>query len=134
MKALIVEDDFTSRTLLQGILKNYGDSHVAVDGGEAVTAVSQALEAGDPYHLICLDITMPGMDGQQALREIRRIERSHGLAPGQGARVLMTTASSDRNNVMTAFREEADGYILKPVDRARLHAYLREFDLLSDAA
>jgi two-component system chemotaxis response regulator CheY len=44
MKTLIVEDDFTSRLLLQEILKPYGPSHVAVNGREAVEAVRLALE------------------------------------------------------------------------------------------
>jgi two-component system chemotaxis response regulator CheY len=44
MKTLIVEDDFTSRLLLQEILKPYRPSHVAVNGREAVEAVRLALE------------------------------------------------------------------------------------------
>ena len=76
MKSLIVEDDFTSRLLLQEYLKVYGIPHIAVNGREAVEAVRLALEARDHYNLICLDIMMPEMDGQQALREIRALEEA----------------------------------------------------------
>ena len=44
MKTLIVEDDFTSRLLLQELLKSYGPSLIAVNGKEAVDAVRAALE------------------------------------------------------------------------------------------
>ena len=48
MKTLIVEDDFTSRLLLQEILKSYGVVHIAVNGKEAVHAVREAMEARRP--------------------------------------------------------------------------------------
>ena len=68
MKTLIVEDDFTSRLLLQEILKRYGAVHIAVNGREAVDAVRAAAESDESYDLICLDIMMPEMDGYQALK------------------------------------------------------------------
>jgi two-component system chemotaxis response regulator CheY len=54
MKTLIVEDDFTSRVLLQELLKSYGPSHIAVNGKEAIDAVRMSLEKEEPYDLICL--------------------------------------------------------------------------------
>ena len=49
MKTLIVEDDFTSRLLLQELLKHYGPAHIAVNGKEAVEAVRLALAASDQF-------------------------------------------------------------------------------------
>ena len=46
MKTLIVEDDFTSRLLLQASLSPYGECHIAVNGREAVEAFQSAREAG----------------------------------------------------------------------------------------
>lgn len=73
MKTLIVEDDFTSRLILQEILKLHGPAHIAVNGIEAVEAVRTALESGEPYDLVCMDIIMPKMGGQQALKHIRSL-------------------------------------------------------------
>ena len=64
MKALIVDDDFVSRLLLQKVLMAYGEAHIAVNGKEAVEAFTAALRLGSSYDVICLDIMMPEMDGQ----------------------------------------------------------------------
>ena len=74
-KQLLAEDDFTSRLLLQEILKLYGTPHIAVNGREAVEAVRAALKTHEPYDLICLDIMMPEMNGLQVLSEIRLMEK-----------------------------------------------------------
>lgn len=45
MKTLIVEDDFTSRVLLQALLASYGESHVAINGKEALKQIRDAEKA-----------------------------------------------------------------------------------------
>jgi two-component system chemotaxis response regulator CheY len=133
MKTLIVEDDFTSRLLLQGLLKTYGPSHIAVSGKEAVEAVRVALEAGDPYDLICLDIMMPEMDGQEALRQIRCQEEVRGILSSKGARIVMTTAVDDPKNVMSAYLSLCDAYLTKPIRKGLLMEELRRLKLIPDA-
>lgn len=130
MKVLITEDDFTSRLLMQELLQPYGLTHVAADGGEAIIAVRKSLEEKDPYDLICLDIMMPGLDGQETLVKIRELESASGLDLGRGAKVLMTTALHDKGNIMQAFREQCDGYLVKPIEAAKLIAYLEKFSLI----
>jgi two-component system chemotaxis response regulator CheY len=131
MKTLIVEDDFTSRLLLQEILKPYGPSHVAVNGREAVEAVRLALEANEPYDLICLDIMMPEMDGQAALKDIRAQEEARGILLSKGAKIMMTTALGDIRNVSAAFNSLCDGYLTKPIQKAKLLEELRTLKLIS---
>jgi two-component system chemotaxis response regulator CheY len=131
MKTLIVEDDFTSRLLLQEILRPYGPSHVAVNGREAVEAVRLALEANEPYDLICLDIMMPEMDGQAALKDIRAQEEARGILLSKGAKIMMTTALGDIRNVSAAFNSLCDGYLTKPIQKAKLLEELRTLKLIS---
>ncbi len=131
MRTLIVDDDFTSRFLMQELLVPYGVPHIAVNGREAVEATRAALTAGKSYDLICLDIMMPDMDGQAALKEIRRVEEKAGILSGDGAKVIMTTALHDGGNVRTAFREQCDGYLVKPIKKPKLLDTLRTFGLLA---
>ena len=130
MKTLIVEDDFTSRVLLQEILKRDGAVHIAVNGREAVEAVRTALDTSEPYDLICLDIMMPEMDGYEALKEIRTLEESRGTRSPDGARIFMTTALSGMKNVVQAFNASCDAYLLKPIEKAKLMERLQEFGLV----
>jgi two-component system, chemotaxis family, chemotaxis protein CheY len=130
MKTLIVEDDFTSRLLLQKILSPYGESHIAVNGKEAIEAFMVAWAEGRLYDLICLDIMMPEMDGQEVLKRIRNMEDLEGVLPGRGVKVIMTTALKDKENVFTAFNEQCDAYLIKPVDKANLLGKIREFGLI----
>jgi len=130
MKALIVEDDFLSRMLLQGLLKPYVLPDVAVNGKEAVEAVRIALENKEPYNLICMDIMMPEMDGQEALRHIRDLEKMAGILPTDGVKVIMITALDDKKNIMTAFREQCDTYLVKPLDKAKLVTTLESLKLI----
>jgi len=102
MKTLIVEDDFTSRLLLQEFLTTYGSVHIAVNGKEAVDAVCSALQANKPYDLIQMDIMMPEMDGHEALTQIRQIEAQNHLVDADQVRVIMVTALGDEGNVIFA--------------------------------
>src|SRR5664279_4841903 len=115
MKTLIVEDDFTSRLLLQELLKDYGPCFTAVTGVEAVLATKAALETDEPYDLICMDIMMPEMDGRAALKAIREQEESRGIRSTIGSKIVMTTALTDGPNVFGAFHELCDGYLFKPI-------------------
>ncbi|MDQ5985209.1 MAG: Transcriptional activator protein CzcR [Syntrophus sp. SKADARSKE-3] len=130
MKTLIVEDDFTSRLLLQKLLTAYGECHIAVNGMEAVAAFRTAREEGRPYDLICLDIMMPIMNGHEALREIRTYEESIGLSSSEGVKVIITTSLDDPRNVVGAFKSLCDSYIVKPISKANLLGQVRLLGLV----
>ena len=121
MKILIVEDDLISRRLLNEILRDYGDCDIVVDGAEAVQAFDLAWEEGQPYDLICLDIMMPKVDGQQALRQIRDREKELGIRGSSEVKVIMLTALGDPSSVINAFYHGgATSYLVKPIDRQKL--------------
>ena len=130
MRTLIVEDDFVSRMLLQELLKEYGASHIAVNGQEAVDVYSKTVKNNDYYDLICLDIMMPEKDGQQALKEIREIEEKAEIPYKRRAKIIMTTALGDVKNVMGAYFELCDGYIVKPYVKKQLDDELKRLRLV----
>ena len=130
IKTLIVEDEFTGRLLLQMTLESYGEVHIAVNGREAVEAVHLAIELEAPYDLICLDMKMPEMDGHEALKAIRELESAAGIIPTKGTKIIMTTSVNDGKSIMTAFKEQCDGYMIKPIDRKKLLQHLHDFKLI----
>ncbi len=127
MKILLTEDDFVTRRIMQAFLKPYGECDVATNGNEAVDAVKISIKDGALYDLICLDIMMPGMNGQEALKLIREEESKAKI---KGSKVLMTTALDDSKNVMSAFKEQCDGYLVKPITTDKLKEKLLEFKLV----
>jgi len=130
LRMLLVEDDFASRLLLQTFLARYGECHIAVNGREAVDAFRAALDRGQSYDLVCMDIMMPEMDGREAVRQIRAMEEDRGVLSTSGAKIIMTTAVDDIREVIRCFQELCDAYLVKPVNLAKLLGYLKSFQLL----
>ncbi len=131
MRTLIVEDDLTSRLLLQTFLGRYGECHVATNGNEAVEAFRLSQQNGYAYDLICMDIMMPEMDGQEAVLKIRQLEESAGVMSSSGTKIIMITALDDVKNVVKSFKALCDAYIFKPVDTAKLLQHLRALSLVA---
>ena len=102
MKILLAEDDFVTRKYMSNFLSKYGECDVTVDGMEAVDAFLMAMEDGEPYDLVCLDIMMPVMDGYQALVGIRNLEKERGIPEEKSVKVIMTTALNEEKNVKMA--------------------------------
>ncbi len=130
MKILLAEDDFATRKFMVNFLSKYGECDVTVDGMEAVDAFMMALEDGEPYDLICLDIMMPVMDGYQALVGIRNLEKERNIPKEQAVKVIMTTALNDESNVKMAFELGCTVYSGKPIDQARFEAAMKKLGLI----
>jgi len=132
MKILIVEDEFVSRHVLQELLSPYGECDMAVNGKEAVDAFESALAENRPYNLVCLDIMLPEMDGQEALKKMREIERKYQIGGLDGVKIIMTTALEDFDNIKRAFIEQCEGYLVKPITREKIITQLKELSLITD--
>jgi two-component system chemotaxis response regulator CheY len=131
MKILIVEDDFVARRTLKEILTPYGECDVVVDGEEAIQAFQMAWDEKRPYDLICMDIMMPHVDGQESLRQIREIEWDMGVKPPDEVPVIMISALDDPKTVVDAFyRGGATSYIVKPIQKKKLLEEIRSFGLI----
>lgn len=121
MRILIAEDDFMVRRIIKDILSPYGDCDIVIDGSEAVQAFNMAWEEEKPYDLVCLDIMMPIMDGQQALKTIREEEKKMNIPPKEEVKIIMITALDDPKSMFEAYyRGGATSYIVKPVDKEKL--------------
>ncbi len=130
MRILIAEDDFTSRKVLLKFLSEYGECDVTVDGMEAIDAYLMALEEDSPYDLVCLDVMMPVLDGYQALKNIRDIEREKKIPEDKIAKIIMTTALNEEKNVKKAFELGCTVYCAKPIDMVKLRSTLEMLGLI----
>ncbi|MCD1294169.1 two-component system response regulator [Methanocella sp. CWC-04] len=102
-KILIVDDAAFMRTLLKNILfpKGYEIAGEAENGAMAVEKYQQLKP-----DLVTMDIVMPGVNGIEALKQIKSID--------PGAKVIMCTAVGQEAMVRAAITSGAKGYIVKP--------------------
>ncbi len=128
MKLLLVDDEPVALRFLSGVLAGRARTETAPDGASAVAAFARALDQGEPFDAVILDIMMPGMDGIEAARRIRALERGRGR---EGCcRLLMLSCLDGAEHQMAAqYDAGADGYLTKPVDSADLLAALANLDL-----
>lgn len=122
MRILIIEDDPTSSAILEKLLTPYGKCVVTTNGLEGLEEFKQAHAEDRPYDLICLDLMMPRMDGHRVLELIRQSEDRRYVSPERRVKIIMTTSSADRKNVMRAGQSGCDAYLIKPVQ----HEVLRK--------
>ena len=120
---LVVEDDEQICSTVKKFLTNAGFIvYTCADG-------SQALEKmyDKTYHLVILDIMLPGMNGQELLKEFRKIS---------DAPVLIMTALDDDDSQLRAFNNLADDYVTKPFTMQilvkRVEALLRRSGYLKE--
>ncbi len=133
MKILVVEDDPVSQKLLARLLREFGDCEVVENGRLGLERFKQSLDAGAPYDLLCLDIMMPELSGQQLLVAVREFEERIGIQPQQGVKIIMTTSLDDAENVVGAFQNGCEAYITKPINRESLFGELRKLGISPSA-
>lgn len=113
MRILIVEDSQLERRKLGDSLKEWGlDFEIARDGAEALAI----LEAPNPPELVLLDWMLPGIDGLEVLRRIRKLSRGTYLY------TVMLTGKSRKQDRMAAMEAGADDFLSKPVDPTDLRS------------
>jgi DNA-binding response OmpR family regulator len=111
-RILIVEDDERIRSSMRLALEEEGYSVDGVGSGEEAVARF----AAEPYELVLIDLMLPGIDGFEACRSLRRVS----TVP-----VIMVTARSDTHDVVAGLEAGADDYVTKPFVAKELAARIR---------
>jgi two-component system, cell cycle response regulator len=113
MRMLIADDDSISLHILHTTLTTHGHEVIAVkDGNEAL----RALSAPNHPKLAILDWNMPGVDGVEVIRRLRR------QAETASCYLIILTAREDRKDLIEALSAGADDYVSKPWDHQELLA------------
>ena len=130
MNILIVDDDFVSRTKMLTLLKDQGSCTEEESSPKALDHFKQALEQGQPFDLVTLDIHMPDMDGTEMLYRIREVEKNHDIPRSRRSKVFMVTAHSDKDSLITCMQAGCDGFIVKPFTRETVLSKLEAIGLI----
>jgi DNA-binding response OmpR family regulator len=113
MRVLLIDDDARLQELLRDYLQQNGAEVVgAADGKKGL----EALDASGPFDVVLLDVMMPGMDGLETCRRIRR--RSN-------VPIVMLTAKGDEADRVAGLEIGADDYVPKPFSPRELLARIR---------
>jgi len=114
-RILIVDDEQANRRLLEVMLGQEGfQLRTAASGEEAL-----ALVAREPPDLILLDVMMPGMDGYAVASALKANHDTKNIP------IIVVTALDDREAMMRGLSAGAEDFLSKPVDRAELHARVK---------
>ena len=121
MKILVVDNDAISRIKLVKILSAYGVCDQSADGRDAFQRFRKAMQIGEPYDLITLDVTMPGISGRETLRMIRDWERTLKSAVNTPlTHILVVSIHGDQETAISMLGETGDAYIVKPVSPEKM--------------
>ncbi len=115
MRVLIAEDDAVSRTILRRSIEKLGHECLTAEDGEAALQLYRKTEEVD---LVISDWMMPGVDGLELCRRIRK-EESDGYTY-----FIFLTALGDRDHLLMGLEAGADDYLSKPLDRDELRMRL----------
>ncbi|QUM77481.1 chemotaxis response regulator CheY [Moritella sp. 24] len=117
IKILIVDDFSTMRRIIKNLLRDLGFNNTfeADDGNTALPM----LKNGD-YDFVVTDWNMPGMQGIDLLKEIRKDQALCHIP------VLMVTAEAKREQIIEAAQSGVNGYIIKPFTAATLKEKLEK--------
>lgn len=92
----------------------------AVDGDEALEVLENVPSPELPMpKVLLLDLNLPGTDGREVLEEVKNTKRLRQLP------VVVISASADPKTIADCYRRGASGYIVKPMDFARLEELVR---------
>jgi two-component system sensor histidine kinase/response regulator len=115
LHALIVDDNFTNRRVLHGMLSRWGMRPTAVDGGRAaLQAIEVAQNAGRPFPLILLDGQMPEMDGFTLAEHIKKDSQL------VKATIMMLTSAGHLGDAARCRELGISAYLVKPIRQSEL--------------
>ena len=117
MKILVVDDELVSRKKMETILDRFGQCTGIATGTQALALFSRALDKGEGFGLITLDISLPDMRGTEVLSRLREIEQEHNVREDGKAKVLMVTSHADQETVLLSIVAGCDDYIIKPFSK-----------------
>ena len=114
-RILIVDDNQINRIVLKKNVEALGSRvDAVVSGAKALESLRNAYRAGDPYHVVLLDMQMPGMDGEQTARAIKSDPAVKDV------KIIILTSMGQRGDAARLEALGCSAYLLKPVKQQLL--------------
>lgn len=130
LSILVAEDNPINALLARALIERLGHKPTMVENGDAAyRAWHDARAACVPYDLVLMDLHMPGCDGLDATRQIRRAEDGDARTP-----IMALTANAVAQEHDACHAAGLDGVLVKPLDRDKLNAILAGLPAASLAA
>ncbi len=112
MKILIIDDEMAALTKMKVLLKPYGDCVLCTNAGQALQICKDSIKNRGYFDLITIDIYLGSVNGNDLLHQINQLELRE-VVPS--AKKIMITASGTKDNLMKAYNQGCDGFLVKPV-------------------
>jgi CheY-like chemotaxis protein len=119
---LLAEDNPVNALVAEATLTNLGLSVTRVEDGRQ--ALEALMHSPPPFDLVLMDLQMPGMDGLEATRQLRRWERERGMEPTPVVALTANAQPSDRDRCLAA---GMNGHLPKPFKQEDLADVLQRF-------
>lgn len=113
MRFLVIDDEPIARLQLRLLLESRGRVDEAPDAIAGLQRIRDAIADNDPFDLVCIDLSMPGPSGIDAIKMVKDVDQK--LRLGKHTNVVVVTASDDQKDMRAALHQHVDGYLLKPV-------------------
>ena len=131
LNVLTVDDDEVTQFHANQLLQPLGRVRIAYSGMDAVARVKESLASGDGYHLIFMDVMMPGLDGLTTVREIVHCYNESRIPLEQRPKIIMLSSVEERDTKIDAlYACGADHYMTKPLDSELLAVFLGALGML----
>ncbi|MDO9453001.1 MAG: response regulator [Stagnimonas sp.] len=112
-RVLVVDDNSAARSIVENYVGSFGmKTGQAASGDQAVQLVRDAQAAGEPFELVLMDWQMPGLNGIEAARAIRQLDKP--------PKIVLLTAHGREEVIRQAEEDRLDGFLIKPVNPSLL--------------
>ena len=110
MNIMVVDDSKIMRQMIMEVCKNFKGMNVVATASDGVAAI-EAFKKFNPQ-FITMDLTMPNLDGVEAIREIISLDAS--------VKILVISALSDQETALESISAGAKGFLYKPFSKDEL--------------
>jgi len=131
VRVLIIDNDAFSKANAKIFLQGVGHCEEAGGRESALSAFESAIQAGEPFRLVLVDIAVTDAEDDSVLTAMRGIEEQQGVPRDDRARIFVTTAMGGHQLVTDCLMKGCDEFFIKPLDKSGLFEKLNAYGLLA---